>query len=228
MTGVIEVKPGRKPRTVLSQKNEVMHVPPDWVLLPPGDATLTRRVKSAADTCWLVKEKVRKRMMSKGIWVSGDLVAAERKKLETERADPSYEKRLQAGRARRAKQEEAYRASFYQEILDFLAFDATHTKSAEAIARAVTDHATPVGSGTVARTKRISIERRAEAAVIAWMRHATTAYDNMSIPRRKGARREVRAKLAARSRRLLDTYREGLQPSAECPLQQAIGGTKPG
>ena len=29
---------------------------------------------------------------------------------------------------------------------------------------AVTDHATPVGSGTVARTKRIPVEQRAEAA----------------------------------------------------------------
>lgn len=40
--------------------------------------------------------------------------------------------------------------------------------------RVVTHHATPVGSGTVARTKRIPVEYRAEAAVIAWMRHQTT------------------------------------------------------
>jgi hypothetical protein len=50
----------------------------------------------------------------------------------------------------------------------------------------VTDHATPVGSGTVARTKRIPVEQRAEAAVIAWMRHQTTGYDGMVIPRIKG------------------------------------------
>jgi hypothetical protein len=46
----------------------------------------------------------------------------------------------------------------------------------------VTTHAAPVGSGTVARTERIPIERRAEAAVIAWMRHQTTAYDNLALP----------------------------------------------
>lgn len=53
-------------------------------------------------------------------------------------------------------------------------------------------HAVPVGSGTVARTQLIPLEQRAEAAVIAWMRHQTTAYDRMSIARIKGERREVR------------------------------------
>jgi len=42
------------------------------------------------------------------------------------------------------------------------------------LAQAVTTHATPVGSGTVARSRRIGVEERAEAAVIAWMRHQTT------------------------------------------------------
>lgn len=32
----------------------------------------------------------------------------------------------------------------------------------------------PVGSGTLARTRPLPIERRAEAVVIAWMRHQTT------------------------------------------------------
>lgn len=64
------------------------------------------------------------------------------------------------------------------------------------LAAAVTEHAVPVGSGTVARTQRIPLERRAEAAVIAWMRHRTTAYDHMRIARVKGERREVRRQLA--------------------------------
>jgi hypothetical protein len=42
---------------------------------------------------------------------------------------------------------------------------------------------------TLARTKRISVEQRAEAAVIAWMRHKTTGYDGMVIPRVRGKRR---------------------------------------
>ena len=87
------------------------------------------------------------------------------------------------------------------------------------MARAITEHATPVGSGTVARTKRIPVERRASAAVIAWMRHQTTAYDHMSIPRVKGARREVRRQLAQISRALLDLHRRDVaHADRSCPL----------
>ena len=80
-----------------------------------------------------------------------------------------------------------------------------------------------MGSGTVARTKRIPVERRAEAVVIAWMRHQTTAYEHMPIPRVKGKRREVRRLLAHRSKALLDGYRAGMpvDPDA-CPLQNAL------
>jgi hypothetical protein len=90
------------------------------------------------------------------------------------------------------------------------------------LARAVTDHATPVGSGTVARTKRITVAQRAEAAVIAWMRHQTTGYDGMTIPRLKGKRREVRRMLARRSHELLDAYRRGEPVPEGCPLQKAL------
>jgi hypothetical protein len=86
----------------------------------------------------------------------------------------------------------------------------------------VTDHATPVGSGTVARTKRIRVERRAEAAVIAWLRHQTTGYDGMVIPRVKGKRREVRRLLARRSQELLGRYRRGEPASEGCPLRKAL------
>ncbi len=93
---------------------------------------------------------------------------------------------------------------------------------ADQLARAVVDHATPVGSGTVARTKRIPIEQRAEAAVIAWLRHQTTAYDSMKIPRIKGKRREVRRMLAQRSQELLGRYRCGESVGDDCPLMEAL------
>src|SRR5208337_3336921 len=88
--------------------------------------------------------------------------------------------------------------------------------------KAVTDHATPVGRGTVARTKRIPVEQRAEAAVIAWMRHQTTGYDGMVIPRVKGKRREVRRMLARRSHELLEGYRRGAPVPEGCPLTKAL------
>ena len=64
-----------------------------------------------------------------------------------------------------------------QAVRDFLAFAPAYADLAEKLADAVSAHATPVGSGTVARTARIPSHERAEAAVIAWMRHQTTAYD---------------------------------------------------
>jgi hypothetical protein len=94
---------------------------------------------------------------------------------------------------------------------------------ADRLAQAVTAHATPVGSGTVARTKRIPVQGRAEAVVIAWLRHQTTAYDDMKIARVKGKRREVRRLLAEQSRQLLDVYRRGDHvDAAQCPLQKAL------
>jgi hypothetical protein len=107
-------------------------------------------------------------------------------------------------------------------VLKFLAFHPKHAGLAGRLARAVTDHSTPVGAGTVARTRRIPVEKRAEAAVIAWMRHQTTAYDGMVIPRVKGKRREVRRMLARRSQELLHRYRRGEPVPEGCPLQKAL------
>jgi hypothetical protein len=87
----------------------------------------------------------------------------------------------------------------------------------------VTEHATPVGSGTVARTERIPLAERVRAAVIAWMRHQTTAYDSLKIARVRGRRREVRRQLAERSAEILAMYRSG-RPFDEslCPLRAVL------
>jgi hypothetical protein len=107
-------------------------------------------------------------------------------------------------------------------VVTFLAFHPTHADLAVRLARAVTARATPVGSGTVARTKRIPVEQRSEAAVVAWMRHQTTGYDGMVIPRVKGKRREVRRLLAQRSQELLARYRRGEAVGEECPLKKVL------
>ena len=55
------------------------------------------------------------------------------------------------------------------------------------------------------------------------MRHRTTAYDGMKIPRVKGKRREVRRLLARQSGALLEVYRKGEAVDAiACPLQRAL------
>ena len=145
-----------------------------------------------------------------------------RAELEAERSTEAFARRKATAARRRDKAQSVYVEDFFGAVVSFLAFHASHQALAEQLARAVADHATPVGSGTVARTKRIPIERRAEAAVIAWMRHQTTAYDSMPIPRGKGMRREVRRMLAERSKELLARYRRGETGAAACPLRRAL------
>jgi len=216
------VSPGPTDRSVRSASGEVLHPPPDWVLLPPGDAALTRRVKTAGPT-WTVQEKRCRKIFSRGIWAPQATVERVQAELVAERATPPYARKREADTRRREHQQADYVEDFRQAVLAFLAFDSRHAGLADRLASAVTDHATPVGSGTVARTKRIPVERRAEAAVIAWLRHATTAYDNMAIPRVKGKRREVRRMLAEQSKRLLDGYRVGRVVVPEnCPLARAL------
>ena len=142
--------------------------------------------------------------------------------MTAERADPAYQKKLDSARKKR-EAEQAYVIEFRQAVIDFLAFAPRYEDFARRLADAVTEQAVPVGSGTVARTERIPIQQRAEAAVIAWMRHQTTAYDNMSIARIKGERREVRRKLAVRSRSLLEKYRSGEDIDfTMCPLAKVL------
>lgn len=216
------VLPGIKKRTVRTQSGDVLQVPEGWRLLPPGDAGLTRKVKALGPS-WTVQYKKGRRMMSKGVWAPQEHIEQARVEVEARRSEPSYQKKLDQSRKRRAQKEIEYASDFKGAILDFLQFAPSFSDLAEQMAQAITEHAVPVGSGTVARTKRISLERRAEAAVIAWMRHQTSAYDHMSIPRIKGARRDVRQRIARRSRELLHMYREGEDvDTSKCPLYKAL------
>jgi hypothetical protein len=178
----------------------------------------------AAGEHWIVQEKKGRKIFSRGVWAPAPTIDRIRAELEAERGTESYAKRKEADARRRDKAQAEYVDDFFQAVLAFLEFHPHHADLAERLARAVTDHATPVGSGTVARTKRIPIEKRAEAAVIAWMRHETTAYDGMVIPRVKGKRREVRCMLVQRSQELLARYRRGESVPEECPLRRALAG----
>lgn len=215
--------PGPTPNTVRTADGGIRAVPEGWSLLPPGDAALTRRVKAAGDH-WVVQEKRGRKVFSRGVWAPAATIEKIRAELDTERSTEGYAKRKAADARRRDKAQVEYVEDFYGAVVKFLSFHPAHADLARRLARAVADHATPVGSGTVARTKRIPIERRAEAAVIAWLRHQTTAYDSMKIPRIQGKRREVRRMLAQRSKELLDRYRRDEKLAAECPLREALAG----
>jgi hypothetical protein len=211
------------PNTVRTADGTVLTAPDGWALLPPGDAALTRRVKAAGDH-WVVQEKNGRKIFSWGVWAPEATIDRIRAELEVERSTEGYAKKKEADARRRVKAQAEYVEDFFGAVVSFLAFHPNYAELAHCLARAVTDHATPAGSGTVARTKRLPFEQRAEAAVIAWMRHQTTGYDGMVIPRVKGARREVRRMLAWRSQELLERYRRGEPVPEGCPLQKALAG----
>ena len=217
----MNVSPGPSDRTVRDERGRTLAVPDDWSLLPPGDAAATRRVKAAGDH-YVVQEQKGRRTFSKGVWAPAETIREVQEALATERASPAHAKKQAAAVKRRARKQTEYVEDFTAAVLAFLNFDAAHAEDAGKLAKLVAAHATPVGSGTVARTQRIPVERRAEAAVIAWLRHQTTGYDDMTIARVKGKRREVRRELAARSKQLLAKYRTPEPPRSDCPLQAAL------
>ena len=223
LDAALEVRPTKNLRQVLSAEGKILDVPKGWSLLPPGDAALSRRIKKDGPTWTVIEMKGRKRF-SRGIWAPSARIEALKRERAAEREDPGYQRKLDSGRVRRAKLQSDYAVEFEASVRSFLDFAPDHQALAEALAKAIANHAVPVGSGTVARTQRIPIEQRAEAATIAWMRHQTTAYDHMVIPREKGKRREVRRMLAKRSKQLLERYRRAvaLAMMTACPLRAAL------
>jgi hypothetical protein len=213
--------PGPSERLVIDSEGNRREVPAGWELLPPGDAALTRRVKAAGDY-WQVEQKKGRRTFSRGLFAPRETIQQIRDELAQQRSDPAFARRKKADASRREQKQQEYVRDFQASVLAFLDFHPRHRNLAGELARQISDHATPVGSGTVARTQRIPIEKRAAAAVIAWMRHQTTAYDEMKIPRIKGKRREVRRLLAEKSQQVLSNYRRDAEPPADCPLRSCV------
>lgn len=215
------VAPGKTSGTVLSQTGETLFPPHDWEFLPAGDAAITRSVK-AKGTTWVVQVRRGRRMISKGVWANAAHILESREKVQAKRATPEYNRQRKRELARRGAKQTAYVIEFCKEVVNYLNFHPKYETQASVLAEKITEHATPVGSGTVARTQRIPVAQRAEAAVIAWMRHGTTAYESMKIARVTGRRREVRRQLAAKSVEVLQDYRQGGDIPSDCPLKRAL------
>src|SRR5215217_6981615 len=101
------VSPGPDARSVRTADGQVLRPPAGWVLLPPGDAGLTRRVKADAPT-WTVQEKVGRRTFSRGVWADGASVSRIRRELEAERSTPQYAKKREADARRREREQADY------------------------------------------------------------------------------------------------------------------------
>lgn len=214
------VRPGLN-GTFTAEKGEKLSPPVGWAFLPAGDAGITRKV-TAKGIFWRVQVQMGRRIISKGIWAPGEAIALAKQEVEAVRSTATYKNKLNSDRRRRGKKQAEYEKEFCLAVRTFLAFAPRHQELEKEMAEAITVHAAPVGSRTVARTAMIPIEDRAVKAVIAWMRHQTTNYESMRIPRIKGKRREVRKMLAKRSIELLQVYRDGLDSSPGCPLTKAL------
>jgi len=223
----LTLAPTADPRVFVAADGKRLSPPDGWACLPPGDAGLTRRVK-AAGSSWVVIEKRGRKSFSKGLWAPRENIEAARLALDAERSTEAYAKRREADVGRRERGHAAYALEFEREVYAFLRFGQRWDDLARSLARLVAAHATPVGSGTVARTQRISIEERARAALLAWMRHQTTSYDQLKIERVRGRRREVRRELAELSLAVLDLHRSNTPHAPHgCTLCTAVARATP-
>src|SRR5437764_14490805 len=92
--------PGPTPNAVRAADGRVLTAPDGWVLLPPGDAALTRRVKAAGDH-WVVAEKKGRKVFSRGVWASAAIIERIRTELEGERSTDGFAKKKEAHARRR-------------------------------------------------------------------------------------------------------------------------------
>src|SRR2546427_1094145 len=93
--------------TVRAADGRVLTAPEDWVLLPPGDAALTRRVKAAGEH-WVVQEKKGRKVFSRGVWAPAATIDCIRAELEAERATEGHAKRKAADARRRENAQVEY------------------------------------------------------------------------------------------------------------------------
>src|SRR5438046_3734088 len=112
--------PGPTPNTVRTADGRILTAPEGWILLLPGDAGLTRRVKAAGDH-WVVAEKKGRKVFSRGIWAPAAIIDRIRADLAAERSTESFTKKKEADARRREKAQGAYVEDFFGAVVAFLA-----------------------------------------------------------------------------------------------------------
>src|SRR5579871_4167255 len=117
--------PGPNQNTVRTADGRIPTAPEGWILLPPGDAALTRRVKAAGDH-WLVAERKARKVFSRGVWAPAATIERIRAELEAERSTEGFSKRKEADARRRDKAQAEYVEDFLGAVVKFLAFHPVH------------------------------------------------------------------------------------------------------
>src|SRR5271163_3225715 len=118
--------PGPTPNTVRAGDGRVLTAPEGWVLLPPGDAALTRRVKEASEH-WVVAEQKGRKVFSRGVWAPAATIDRIRADLEAERSTESFAKKKEADARRRGQAQAEYVEDFFGAVVAFLGFHGNYS-----------------------------------------------------------------------------------------------------
>ena len=119
----------------------------------------------------------------------------------------NLELRLERSRKSREKKEAKYRKEFTEACFRFLNFVPEHEDLAWQIAWGATSVATEVGSSRVGRTSKLPLEKKAELAVRAFIRHNFTDYDERLDEMGEPWYHEIRGDAAAKVNRFLEEHR---------------------
>lgn len=116
MTSSNTFSPGPTANTVRAADGKVLTVPDGWILLPPGDAALTRRTKAAGEH-WVVQERKGRKVFSKGIWAPAATIDRLRAELEADRSTEGFAKKKAADARRREKAQAEYVEDFFGAVV---------------------------------------------------------------------------------------------------------------
>lgn len=183
-------------------------VPEKWDLLESGDPLITRRVK-ARGKYWEYYHELKTKAYNKklGIFAPINIIEEERGKISSERRTKEYEQRLQRSQKSREKKETKYRKEFAEACFQFLNFVPDQKDLAWQIAWGAASVATNVGSGRVGRTKKLPLEKKAELAVRAFIRHNFTNYDESLAEMGEPWYQEIRGDVAVEVNCFLEEHR---------------------
>src|SRR5437667_8115620 len=110
--------PSPTANNVRTADGKVLTVPEGWILLPPGDAALTRRVKAAGEH-WVMHEKKGRKVFSRGVWAPAATIDRLQAEREAERSTEGYAKRKEADSRRRDKAQTEYVEDFTGAVRTF-------------------------------------------------------------------------------------------------------------
>jgi hypothetical protein len=87
--------------TVRAPDGTVHTVPDGWVLVPPGDAALTRCVRLAGES-WSVAQKRGRKVFSRGVWTPATTVEPSTASCPSEKWKPTHDDRRRRNPSRRS------------------------------------------------------------------------------------------------------------------------------